>query len=132
MGRLLSVAGFAIFVVSAPALAKPDHARHDRQARGFDQQRAGSGTGGCPPGLKKKNAECMPPGRYKKLFDVGERVPAGYRGLTAYNALPPDLRRQYGGALDPRARYILDDQYLYRVDPRTMIVRQILRGVSRY
>ena len=33
----------------------------------------------------------------------------------------------YGGALDPDSRYIYDQQYLYRVDPTTMVVRQILR-----
>ena len=129
MGRLLLVAGFAIFAMSAPALAKPDHAKHESQDPGYDKQRVGHGAGGCPPGLKKKNAQCMPPGRYKKLFEVGERVPPGYNGLTRYNALPYEVRRQYGGSLDPRSRYIYDDQYLYRVDPTTMIVRQVLRGV---
>jgi hypothetical protein len=49
-----------------------------------------------------------------------------------YNALPDELRRQYGDNLDPRARYIYDDQYLYRVDPTTMVVRQVLRGVIGY
>jgi hypothetical protein len=36
---------------------------------------------------------------------------------------------RYGGALDPNARYIYDQQYLYRVDPATMVVRQILRSL---
>ena len=129
MGRLLVVAGLAIFVVSAPGVAKPDHDKHEKQERGSGKQRVGYGAGGCPPGLKKKNAQCMPPGRYKKLFEVGERVPPGYNGLTRYNALPYEVRRQYGGSLDPRGRYIYDNQYLYRVDPTTMIVRQVLRGV---
>ena len=86
MGRLLFVAGFAIFAMSAPALAKPDHAKHERQDRGFDKQRVGYGAGGCPPGLKKKNAQCMPPGRYKKLFEAaypGEGISEEYYAKTA-------------------------------------------------
>ncbi len=71
----------------------------------------------------------MPPGRYKKLFEVGQRVPKGYDGLRAYNALPYELRMRHGGSLDPRAHYIYDRQYLYRVDPTTMVVRQILRSL---
>jgi hypothetical protein len=132
MGRALLIAGLAIFAVSTPAVAKPDHSGHGKPQRGVDKQGVGYGVGGCPPGLKKKNAECMPPGRHKQLFNVGERVPSGHKGLMGYNALPYEVRRQYGGALDPRGRYIYDDQYLYRVDPTTMVVRQILRGVIGY
>lgn len=129
MGRHLLVAGIAILAVSGPAEAKPDQAKHEH---GVGKQPVGYGAGGCPPGLRRKNAQCLPPGQHKKLFDIGERVPSGYKGLMGYNALPHELRMQYGGALDPRARYIYDQQYLYRVDPRTMIVRQILRGVIGY
>ena len=74
----------------------------------------------------------MPPGQHKKLFEVGQRVPSDYKGLMRYNSLPSELRNQYGGTLDPRGRYIYDQQYLYRVDPTTMVVRQILRGVVGY
>ena len=129
MGRLLSVAGIAILVASGSALAKPDEASHGKHERGYDKQPVGYGAGGCPPGLRRKNAQCLPPGQHKKLFDVGQRVPTGYKGLMRYNALPPELRRQYGGALDPRAHYIYDQQYLYRVDPATMVVREVLRGL---
>jgi hypothetical protein len=128
MGRLFLIAGAAILACSGPAFAKPDHAKQNKQER-YERQPVGYGAGGCPPGLRRKNPECMPPGQHKKLFEVGQRVPTGYKGLTRYNALPYELRRQYGGSLDPRARYIYDDQYLYRVDPTTMVVRQILRGV---
>ena len=129
MGRLLSVAGIAILVASGSALAKPDEASHGKHERGYDKQPVGYGAGGCPPGLRRKNAQCLPPGQHKKLFDVGQRVPTGYKGLVQYNALPPELRRQYGAVLDPRARYIYDQQYLYRVDPATLVVREVLRGL---
>lgn len=71
----------------------------------------------------------MPPGQYKKLFEIGQRVPNGYDGLRSYDALPRELRMRHGGALDPNARYIYDQNYLYRVDPTTMVVRQILRSL---
>ena len=114
-----------------PAAAKPDQARNGKSTPPavVDNGSVGYGVGGCPPGLKKKNELCMPPGRYKKLFEIGQRVPKGYDGLRSYNALPYELRMRHGGALDPQARYIYDQQYLYRVDPTTMVVRQILRSL---
>ena len=71
----------------------------------------------------------MPHGQFKKLFNVGQRVPLGYRGLLGYDGLPYDLRNRYGANLDPYSRYIYQDDYLYRVDPRTMVVSQILRAI---
>ena len=50
-------------------------------------------------------------------------------GCAPTAALPYELRMRHGGALDPQARYIYDQQYLYRVDPTTMVVRQILRSL---
>lgn len=129
MGRFLLIAGIAVLASSGSAYAKPGHAKNGKHDRAVHQERVGYGVGGCPPGLKRKNPECMPPGQHKKLFEVGQRVPSGYKGLMGYNALPHELRMQYGGTLDPRGRYIYDQEYLYRVDPATMIVRQVLRGV---
>ena len=104
--------------MTAVAEAKPDHAKggkngKDRPAVVNDGQ-VGYRAGGCPPGLQKKNELCVPPGRYKKLFEVGQRVPKGYEGLRSYSALPYELRMRHGGTLDPQARYIYDQQYLYR------------------
>jgi hypothetical protein len=73
----------------------------------------------------------MPPGQYKKLFEVGQRVPYGYQGLIGYNALPYPVRDQYSSVLDPRSRYIYDQGYLYRVDPKTMLVSQIIQAILR-
>ena len=123
------IAAVAALALAAPVHAKPDHAKHSRS---IEKGRVGYGVGGCPPGLRNKNAQCMPPGQYKKLFEIGQRVPSGQKGLMRYDALPRELRMQYGGALDPKARYLYDQQYLYRVDPTTMVVRQILRGVIGY
>jgi hypothetical protein len=131
MGKALLIAGIAMLASGGPAAAKPDHARNGKSTPPavVDNGSVGYGVGGCPPGLKKKNELCMPPGRYKKLFEVGQRVPKGYDGLRSYSALPTELRMRHGGALDPQARYIYDQQYLYRVDPTTMVVHQILRSL---
>ena len=131
MGRHLLVAGVAMLAAAGVAQAKPDHAKNGKDRPVVvDNHPVGYGIGGCPPGLKKKNELCMPPGRYKKLFEVGQRVPKGYSGLQPYNALPYELRMRHGGLLDPSANYIYDQQYLYRVDPTTMVVRQILRSLG--
>lgn len=131
MKHALLAAAAVAFAIAAPAHAKPDRAKHgkDKPVHVVDDERVGYGVGGCPPGLRNKNPECMPPGQYKKLFEVGQRVPKGYNGLRSYNALPYELRMRHGGALDPQARYIYDRNYLYRVDPTTMVVRQILRSL---
>jgi hypothetical protein len=34
-------------------------------------------AGNCPPGLAKKNNGCLPPGQAKKLWVVGQPLPAG-------------------------------------------------------
>jgi hypothetical protein len=60
---------------------------------------------------------------------IGQRLPLGYRGLLGRDALPYDVRSYYGGRLDPYSRYMYDNQYLYRVDPKTMIVSEVLRGL---
>ena len=131
MGRYILVASIAMIACAGMATAKPEHAghgknNHDLAANGDP---VGYGAGGCPPGLRSKNPECMPPGQYKKQFEVGQRVPKGYDGLRSYNSLPYEMRMRYGGTLDPQARYIYDQNYLYRVDPATMVVRQILRSI---
>ena len=123
MKSLFLLAGAAALASAGAAQARPPHAKGHQ---GHGQHVVGHH---CPPGLAKKNAMCMPPGQYKKLFEVGQRVPLGYKGLLGYNALPYDLRSQYGQRLDPYGRYVYDQNYLYRVDPTTMIVSEILRAV---
>ena len=60
----------------------------------------GYGTGGCPPGLAKKNNGCLPPGQAKKLYNVGQRFPRGYGNAWNYNQIPYDLRSQYTSSPD--------------------------------
>lgn len=131
MKKILLIASAASLVVAGAAQARPPHAKGKGHGNHAGQTMAGPfGYAGanCPPGLAKKSPACIPPGQAKKMFNVGQRVPYGYDGLLGYGALPYDLRQQYGG-LDPYSRYIYDQNYLYRVDPTTMIVREILRSV---
>ena len=128
MKTLILLTGAALLVSTGPAYAKPNHSKHSaktHQAHVLGAQ--GYGQGGCPKGLAKKNAECMPPGQHKKLFNVGQRLPKGYNAYTPYNQIPYDLRRQYG--LNDNDRYIYRNDYIYRVDPKTMVVQQILNAI---
>ena len=129
MKKLILLAGTLALASTGPALAKPGkgHGKHGNPH--VSGQYVAPGLGACPPGLAKKG--CMPPGQAKKLFGVGQRVPAGYNGLLGYNALPYNLRTQYGAQLDPYSRYIYDNNYLYRVDPTTMMVQQVLSAILR-
>ena len=136
MKTLILLAGAAALGFASPAYAKPGNGHgqgHGPGAHAHGDHGKGSlygyGLGGCPPGLAKKSPRCVPPGQAKKLFNVGQRVPLGYRGLLGYNGLPYDIRDRYGAGLDPYSSYIYQDDYLYRVDPRTMIVSQILRAI---
>ena len=44
-------------------------------------------AGNCPPGLAKKNNGCLPPGQAKKMWAIGQPLPAG----VYYEVLPPML-----------------------------------------
>ena len=120
--------------IAAPAIARPGNGHGHGHGFGYGYEAEGMngyGRHGCPPGLAKKAMPCMPPGQAKKLFGVGQRVPYGYQGLLGYNRLPYTVRSYYGQQLDPRSRYIYDNGYVYRVDPRTMVVEQILSALTR-
>ncbi|MBW0144435.1 hypothetical protein [Sphingomicrobium clamense] len=129
MKKFLMLGLGAVAFAATPAAAQPAHAKG--KAKHSQVQPYGSNYGQqarhCPPGLAKKNPQCMPPGQYKKLYDVGHRFPTNYDRWTPYNQIPSDYRRRYD--LDPRSRYIYDQNYIYRVDPTTMVVREVLRAI---
>ena len=87
----------------------------------------GYGAGGCPPGLAKKSVPCMPPGQAKKIYGIGQRLPTGAFNPYAYKHIPMDLRTRY--TLSPHGTYYYGDGYLYRVDPRTMLVQQAIAAL---
>ena len=47
-------------------------------------------AGNCPPGLAKKNNGCLPPGQAKKLWAIGQPLPAG----VVFYPLPAPLLGQ--------------------------------------
>ena len=119
MKHRLLLAGAAALGFAGPALAKPGHGRgHGAHAYG----------GGCPPGLAKKAVPCVPPGQVKKLYR-GQRWQGAYGTRYTYREIPYDLRRRYG--LDPYDRYYYGNGYLYRVDPRTLLVQQVISALLR-
>jgi hypothetical protein len=132
MKQVLILAGAAAFALAAPAVAKPGngngHGHGNSGAYGFNGP-VGYGAGGCPPGLAKKDPACVPPGQAKKLYGVGQRLPLGYGTPYAYNRIPYDVRSRYG--LSPVGSYYYGDGYIYRVDPRTMLIQQAIAALIR-
>ena len=138
MKKLLLLAGALALGCAGPALAKPGngkgpkgHSAGNVHAIVPNGNRTGYGAGGCPPGLAKKAVPCVPPGQAKQRFALGQRLPYGYKGLLGYDRLPYNVRNYYGAQLDPYSRYVYDSDYIYRVDPRTMLVQQVLSALIR-
>lgn len=57
-------------------------------------------AGHCPPGLAKKNNGCLPPGQAKKLWVIGQPLPAGVvyyplPGVLLGQLAPPPAGYQY-------------------------------------
>lgn len=126
MRYVLILAGAGALASTGPALAKPGHGHgHGGNPHGNlhgygVNGPVGYGVGGCPPGLAKKG--CIPPGQARKLYRVGQRYNIRYGTLWNYRDIPYDIRRHYG--FDPKDRYYYGDGYVYRVNPRTMLIRQ--------
>lgn len=126
MKQLILLAGATALAFAGAAVANPGHGHGNPHAYGVNGP-VGYGAGGCPPGLAKKAVPCMPPGQAKKIYGVGQHLPAGAFSPYAYDRIPRDLRTRY--ALSPRGTYYYGDGYLYRVDPRTMLVQQAISAL---
>ena len=132
MKQLLVFTGAAALAFTAPALAKPGNGHGNGHGQGYGYEHGyhapvGYGVGGCPPGLAKKHNGCMPPGQAKKRYNVGQRFHTDYGDRWRYSQIPYDLRRQY--ALNPYDRYYYSNGYLYRVDPKTMLIEQVISAL---
>lgn len=123
MKQMVLLAGCLALGIAAPAIGKPGTGHGN--GHGFGAQ--GYGVGGCPPGLAKKG--CIPPGQAKKMFGIGQRLPLGYANPYRFNQIPYALRSRYG--LNPYGSYYYGDGYLYRVNPRTMLVQQVIAALLR-
>ena len=128
MKQALLIAGAAALAFAGPAFAKPDHAKGKGHHSTYGiNGPIGYGVGGCPPGLAKKNNGCHPPGQVKQLFRTGQRFRSGYGYPWSYNQIPYDLRNRYD--LPRYGNYYYGDGYLYRVDPKTMLVQQVISAL---
>jgi|SRR6478735_2617088 hypothetical protein len=129
MKQILLMAGAAALAIAGPAVAKPGHGQGHGNSQSYGTHgNVGYGVGGCPPGLAKKNNGCMPPGQAKKLY-AGQHFASQYGDRYGFGQIPYDLRNRYN--LDPRDRYYYGNGNLYQVDPRTMLVEQVISALLR-
>ena len=132
MRHFALLAGAIALGITCPAVAKPGngngHGHSNGNGNGHQDDRGGPGygNGGCPPGLRNKG--CMPPGQAKKL-DRGQRFQSGYGTLYTYQRIPADLRSRY--RLSSRNRYYYNNGTIYVVDPRTMVIAQVISALLR-
>lgn len=127
MKMLMIMAGAAALAFAGQAAAKPGHGNgHGNGWDNGDRESVGYGMGGCPPGLAKKHNGCMPPGQARKLAR-GQRFQQSYGSRYGYGQIPYNIRQQYN--LDPRDRYYYSNGNLYQVDPRTMLVQQVISAL---
>ncbi|WP_254430431.1 MULTISPECIES: hypothetical protein [unclassified Ruegeria] len=75
--------------------------------------------GHCPPGLAKKAVPCVPPGQAKKLYRNGEYINGDYRWV----------KDPYRYGLNRNDYYIRAGDYVYRVDPDTRKVLNLIGAV---
>ena len=151
MKKLILFAGVAAFAVGTPALAQHGnghgnqgkaqsskwngnaHAKSDRRhiasSRGGGRLYAFNARGSCPPGLAKRNNGCLPPGQAKRTYNVGQRYNRNFGNVWAYNQIPTDLRSRYD--FDQSDHYYYSNGYLYQVNPRTMLVEQVISALLR-
>ena len=115
MKHLILLAGALALAVAAPAVGKPGNGHGH-----------GASAGGCPPGLAKKHNGCTPPGQARKL-GRGQRYVNGYGSLYSYQRIPVEVRRHY--RLSSRYRYYYSGGTIYVVDPRTMLIAQVISAI---
>ena len=97
--------------------------RLDRDRDGIEDRDEARWRGeACPPGLAKKSPSCLPPGQARDMYDVGQRLPSGYRYVPVPEEYWDDIPDY-----DPDAyRYYYDEDRVYVVDPSTSVIRSII------
>jgi hypothetical protein len=121
MKRLILTAAAVALGLAGPAIAKPGNGNGHGHGNPHD-----GGPGGCPPGLAKKDNGCLPPGQARKL-EAGQRWADGYGTYYSYQRIPYDVRRRY--RLTSRYRYYYQGGALYVVDPRSMMIAQVISAL---
>jgi hypothetical protein len=150
MKMLILLAGATMLAATGPAAANPGkghgHGKHvtakhgnahhaGKKTRGlvtsdrFGRLYALNARGACPPGLAKRDNGCLPPGQAKKSYNIGQRYNRNFGNSWTYNQIPDYLRSQY--SFDQSDRYYYRNGYLYQVDPKTMLVQQVISALLR-
>lgn len=150
MKKLIMLAGASMLAISLPAAADPgkgqgknknaamNHGKAHKAGKmtsgvvtsdRFGRLYALDARGSCPPGLAKKNNGCLPPGQAKKTYNVGQRYNRNFGNTWTYNQIPENLRSQYN--FDQTDRYYYNNGYVYQVDPKTMLVQQVISALLR-
>jgi len=75
---------------------------------------------GCPPGLAKQNAFCLPPGQLRRAQMMGQRI-----DRSRFGPVPQDWLYRFGDNDDFYHLYD-DDGFIYRIDRETDFVSAIL------
>lgn len=142
MKTALLLVGAAALFASGPALAK--HGRGHGKEVEVHKSRHGTVVEvhkgkhhtkyyaygrACPPGLRIRDGICMPRGQYRKMYRIGQRYPGSYGSRWTYSQIPYDLRDRYD--FDDDYRYYYGDGYIYRVDPKTMLIREVVNAIVR-
>ena len=93
---------------------------------------------GCPPGLAKKEPRCVPPGHARNYRDYDRdrqrdwddrRDYSRYYGRDLGNGYYV-LREPRRFNLDPRYNYYVRDGRIYRVDPQTEAILDIVGALQ--
>ncbi|MCK8464424.1 hypothetical protein MUY35_11220 [Aliiroseovarius sp. S1339] len=104
-------------LVLVPLMATASFAGNGKghgQGKGYAKN-MGATAKGCPPGLAKKNPPCIPPGHAKPT--VGDYIDDyTYRRFTDYDRY----------RLDPNYRYYRVGEMIYRADPTTFRVLEVI------
>jgi hypothetical protein len=126
MKYLILLAGAAALGIAGTAIAKPGNGHGHGHGHGGGNDRYDAR--GCPPGLAKKHNGCMAPGQARKLYR-GQHYQSGHGDYYSFGRIPYDVRRRYD--LNSRYRYYYDNGTLYAVDPRTMLIQQVISALLR-
>lgn len=94
-----------------------DRFAHGRGQRVVPVRVAGPG---CPPGLARQNAFCLPPGLLRRAQMMGRRI-----DHSRFGAVPQDWLYRFGDNDEFYHRYD-DDGFIYRIDRESDLVSAIL------
>lgn len=140
------LAGAGALAVAAPAAARPDHGHHARQ---HAQHRAVKRAQRREHRAVKREHRAEQRAhraerrvehyrardrhwqhvrhQHRAHFYRGQRYRSGYATYYSYDRVPWRVRHEY--RLSDRYRYYYSDGYVYVVDPRTMLIQQVIAAL---